>query len=120
VQIVGYKTQINTNKHKPRIHIYFFRNIGIFSEREHLSVYLGSWNLVSSVGIATRYGVDGPGIESRWGGGGGVKFSAPVHTGPGAHSASYTKSIGFLSRGKSGRGVALTTHPHLAPKLMKE
>ena len=23
----------------------------------------------SSVGIATRYGMDGPGIESRWGGG---------------------------------------------------
>ena len=23
----------------------------------------------SSVGIATRYGLDGPGIESRWGGG---------------------------------------------------
>ena len=28
----------------------------------------------SSVGIATRYGLDGPGIESRWG----VRFSAPV------------------------------------------
>ena len=23
----------------------------------------------SSVGMATRYGLDGPGIESRWGGG---------------------------------------------------
>jgi hypothetical protein len=29
----------------------------------------------SSVGIATRYGMDGPGIESRWGG---ARFSAPV------------------------------------------
>jgi len=29
-------------------------------------VYMGR---VSSVGIATRYGVDGPGIESRWAGG---------------------------------------------------
>ena len=28
----------------------------------------------SSVGIATRYGLDGPGIESRWG----ARFSAPV------------------------------------------
>ena len=26
------------------------------------------WGRVSSVGIATRYGLDGPGIESRWGG----------------------------------------------------
>jgi len=27
---------------------------------------------------------------------------------------------GSLSRGKSGRGVALTAHPHLAPRLKKE
>jgi len=30
----------------------------------------------SSVGIGTRYGLDGPGIESPWGGG---RFSAIVH-----------------------------------------
>jgi len=39
----------------------------------------------SSVGIATRYGLGGPGIESWWG----ARFSAPVQTGPGAHPASY-------------------------------
>jgi hypothetical protein len=39
------------------------------------------------VGIATRYGLDGPGIESRWGG---ARFSAPVQTGPGARPASFT------------------------------
>jgi len=32
----------------------------------------------SSVGTATRYGLDGPGIESRWG----ARFSAPVQTRP--------------------------------------
>ena len=32
-----------------------------------------------SVGIATHYGLEGPGIESRWG----TKFSAPFQTGPG-------------------------------------
>ena len=32
---------------------------------------------VSSVGIATRYGLRGPGIESRWR----ARFSAPVQTG---------------------------------------
>ena len=32
----------------------------------------------SSVGIATDYGLDGPGIESRWG----ARFSVPVQTGP--------------------------------------
>jgi len=31
----------------------------------------------SSVGIATGYGLDGPGIESRWG----ARISAPVQTG---------------------------------------
>ena len=36
----------------------------------------------SSVGTATGYGLDGPGIKSLWG----AKFSAPVQTGPGAHS----------------------------------
>ena len=39
----------------------------------------------SSVGIATGYGLDGPGIESRWG----VRLSSPVQTGPWAHPASY-------------------------------
>ena len=42
-------------------------------------------NRDSSVGIATRYGLDGPGIESQ--GGGGAKFSAPVQNGPGVHPA---------------------------------
>jgi hypothetical protein len=47
------------------------------------------------VGIATRYGLDGPGIESRWG----RVFSAPVQTGPGAYPASYTMGTVSLSRG---------------------
>ena len=38
----------------------------------------------SSDGIVTRYGLDGPWIESRWG----AKFSAPVQTGPEAYPAS--------------------------------
>ena len=38
----------------------------------------------SAVGIATGYGLDGPGIESRWGAG----FSALAQTGPGDHPAS--------------------------------
>ena len=50
----------------------------------------------SSVGIATRYGPDGPGIEPRWGGG--VRFSSPAQTATGSHPASYTRSTGS-SRG---------------------
>jgi len=68
----------------------------------------------SSVGTATHYGLDGPKIESLWG----AKLSAPLQTGPGPHQVSYTMGTGsFL--GESGRGVALTTHPHLAPRLNK-
>ena len=44
-----------------------------------------------------------------------ARFSATVQTGPGAHPASYTMGTGSLSR-----GVALTTHSHLAPTLKKE
>ena len=44
----------------------------------------------SSVRIATHYGLDRTGIESRWG----ASFSAPIQTGPGAHPASYTMGTG--------------------------
>jgi len=70
----------------------------------------------SSVGIATCYGLDGLEIKSQWG----VRFSAPFQTGPGAHPASCTMGTGSFPGVKCGRGVALTTHPHLVPKLIKE
>ena len=55
----------------------------------------------SAVGTATRYGLDGPRIESRWG----ARFSAPVQTGPGAHPASYTMGTGsFLKVKRPGSG----------------
>jgi len=70
---------------------------------------------VSSVGTATRYGPDGPGIKSRLG----ARFSAPAQTVPGAHPASYTMGTRSLPGVKRpGRGV---DHPsHLAPRLKKE
>ena len=43
----------------------------------------------TSVGIATRCGLDGPGIESGWG----RDF---LQTGSGAHAASYTMDIGLF------------------------
>ena len=49
----------------------------------------------SSVGVATRYGLDGPGIEYRWG----ARFSASAQTAPGAHPASCTMGTGSLTRG---------------------
>ena len=56
----------------------------------------------STVDTATRYGLDGAGIESRLG----ARFSSPVQIGPGAHPASYTigtESIAGVKR--PGRGV---------------
>ena len=69
----------------------------------------------SVVGIATGYGLDGTGIESRWG----ARFSAPVQTGPGAHPASCTIGTGsFPGVKRLERGV--DHPPHLAPWLKKE
>jgi hypothetical protein len=68
----------------------------------------------SVVGIATRYELDGPGIESRWG----ARFSVPVQTGPGAYPASYTMGTGSLPGVKrSGRGV---DHPPPSSAEVKE
>jgi len=44
--------------------------------------------------VATRYGLDGPGVEFR----GMARFSATVQTGPGDHPTSYTIRTG----GKAG------------------
>jgi hypothetical protein len=66
----------------------------------------------SSVGIATGYVLDGPGIESQWG----RDFSAPVQIGPGAHPASCTMGTGSFLGVESGRGVTLTPHPLLVPR----
>jgi hypothetical protein len=49
----------------------------------------------SSVGIATRYGIDGPGIGCRWR----ARVSVPVQTGPGAHPPLSKMGTGFPSRG---------------------
>ena len=69
----------------------------------------------SSVGIATRYGLDGPGIESRWGGPDFPHPSRPalVPTQP------PVQWVPGLSRGWSGRGVMLTTYPTLASRSWK-
>ena len=69
----------------------------------------------SSVGIATRYRLDDPGIESRW-----ERGFRTVQSVPGAHPASYTIGAGLLSRGVKRPGRAVEHSPHLAPRLKKE
>ena len=65
----------------------------------------------SSVGIVTGYGLDSPGIKSRWK----ARFSARVQTGPAADPASCTMGTRSFPGVKSGRGVTLTPHPLLVP-----
>jgi hypothetical protein len=60
----------------------------------------------SSVGIATGYGLDGPGIESPRRGGG---FFAHVQIGTGTHPVSCRIGTGSFPRVKLS-GVVLTTH----------
>ena len=69
----------------------------------------------SVVSIATRYGLDGTGIEFRRR----AIFSAPVENGSEAHPTSYTMGTGSLPGVKRpGRGV--DHPPHIAPRLKKE
>ena len=63
----------------------------------------------SSVSIATDYGLDCPGIESR-------RDFPPVQTGPEARSASCKIGTGSFPGVKHGRSVLLTTHPLLVPR----
>jgi hypothetical protein len=86
-----------------------------------LTLVSGSWLILtlitrlgwhSSVGIATCYGLDGPGNESRWG----ARFSAPVQTGPEAHPAPYTMGTGsFPGLKRPGHDV-----DHLSPSSAED
>ena len=69
----------------------------------------------SSVGIATRYGLDGPGIESR--GGGEIFRTRPYrHWGP---SSLIYKGYLLFSGGKTAGG-GVDHPPHLSAEVMKE
>jgi hypothetical protein len=61
------------------------KHVGRTSERKYMMCLTES-GPGSVVGIVTGYGLDGPGIESRWG----SRFFAPVHSGPGTYPASCT------------------------------
>jgi hypothetical protein len=78
----------------------------------YIRMYLFMCGPGSSVGIATDYGLDGPGIKSQ-------RDFPPIQTGPGAHPASFTMGTGSYPGVKCGWGVLLTTHHLLAPRSWK-
>jgi hypothetical protein len=87
-------------------------NVNYLNIGSLLRLYLALCGLGSSVGMATDYELDGPGIESQWG----ARFFAHIQTGPGAHSAFCTVGTGsFPGAKRPGRGA---DHPPLlVPRL---
>jgi hypothetical protein len=69
----------------------------------------------SVVGIAARYGLNGPEIGSRWE----ARFSSPVQTSCEAHPASYTMSTGFFFHGVN-RPRRDVDHPHSPSAEVKD
>jgi hypothetical protein len=66
----------------------------------------------SSVGIATRYELEGPGIESRW-----VEIFRTYPDRLRGPPSLLHNGYRLLPGGKGGRGVMLTTHPLLVLRL---
>ena len=78
----------------------------------HLSYVPMGWD--SAVGIATCYGLDGPGIESWCG----RDLPHPSRLAVGSTQPPI-QWVPSLSWGKAA-GATLATHSHLAPRLKKE
>jgi hypothetical protein len=78
-------------------------------------VYVFCVDRNSSVVIATRYGLDGPGKESRWG----QDIPHPSRPDLGPTQPPYTMGTGSFP-GVRRPGPDVEHPPHLAPKLRKE
>ena len=77
------------------------------------SVILDCKGRDSWVGIATCYGLDGPGIESRWE----ARFSASFQTDPVAHPASCTMGTGSFLGSKAAGAWCWPPTRHLSAEV---
>jgi hypothetical protein len=85
---------------------------GTSNLESHFEIYLFTSEISgpdSSVGLATELRAG----RSRYRNLVGVRFSAPVQTGPGAHPASCAMGTGSSLGVESGQGMMLTPHPLL-------
>jgi hypothetical protein len=80
----------------------------------YIYIYIYIWSRNISVGIATRYELEGPGIESRWG----EIFRTYPDRLRDPPSLLYN-GYRVFPVGKGGRGVMLTTQPLLVPRLRR-
>jgi hypothetical protein len=78
------------------------------------NVHARSGSRDSVVGIATRYGLEGPGIESRLG-----EIFRTYPDRLRAPPSLLYNGYRVFPGGKGGRGVMLITHPLLVPRLRK-
>jgi len=69
----------------------------------------------SSDGIATDYGLDGPGIESQWG-----RDFPPVQTGPGAPPSLLYNGYRVFPGGKVRPGRAADHSPPSSAEVLEE
>jgi len=91
-----------------------FAAYGIYHAENVLKLCKITYTRIWGAGIATRYGLEGPGIESR----GSEIFRTYADRLRGPPSLLYNGYRVFLGA-KGGRGVMLTTHPLLVPRLRK-
>ena len=91
------------------------RNGRLYTPQEITLVLISVSGPGSSVGIATDYGLDGPGSNP-----GGDEIFRPYRPalGPTQPPVKWVPGLSFLGV-KCGRGVLLTTHPLLVPRSWK-
>jgi hypothetical protein len=81
----------------------------------HILVAYQKSGLGRSFGIAIDYGLDCPGIESRWG-----RHFTPVQIGPGAHPAPCTMCTGSFPGGKARPVCAANHSPPSSAEVLEE